>query len=1449
MKDIYKDLKLLEDEQEEQDKDIILDELHSLTHLYKDSEEEGIIETPWYCLLESIASDFGYTQQEMMNFAKDNGYIVFKISPIGSFEGGLAIADKDVDLEMVKANIKKQVEDDFEEEKDIEVKISLQESKLDDLHILKYKYCVEVRDRDDNLIERKFFMSRPQVDKYVEDNYNDVLFDERIDSDELIELENGKDFIGTLVKVIIETKKNESKEEIVEETNEINKELKEECMQVPDEELERLEKQIEELGFEIAIREDNHKDCQHCYRMITKESHQTSDSFNEYIDRLEEVFENFRERAGYPCVFNIGLQDNGYICCNFEIREDGRIIESCEDRIPSKATKLSFRDGKPADDYTKAQLKDIGKHLNMSDDDVANIFPIDKKESLEEEKNINKRFIRVNEEIKKHSIIIDEPNGKDVFEILTNAKYDVRKDESKPILTYVVTKDNKEYDVDDYGYEDDKFFVDLKWKKDLEEDIESSEKKIISDFMTSLNDGFDESKKIGLHAHQLSKIYKNEENKDYSKEYILKVLSKHFNRELTGEETLGQVLNDKYHIDEDIEKHDTLNQKLFDDEELKPEVVEAIKNIANEFVKELGEDGISFTLKDIILLGSNMSYNYTKDSDLDIHLIADSSALECPKELQDKLYGAYRTIFNRNYDITIKGIPAEIYVELDEPRALSNGIYSLNSGWVKKPVQQDIPELDKEAFDELFKVWEDRYNELVNNKEATSQDVEEYINDIYAQRKDGIANEGEFSLKNLLFKEVRNKGYLDNLKELRKELKGKELSLEQLDKDSTKKYNRVEVEDMRENKRAKRPIKENKQSIKDWTTSNVKKYAKAMKILEELVNDEEAFWNIRNSISEIASDKYDEVNLILDNGKIRPITKDELKNKFAVSIEQVGDNNYKSKEELEKFARDTNALKVMFFVYKGQYGGEYSFLYDNEDIARKIAKDYHQKAYAKFDENGEYNEVLVEELKEEITHMTFEELKELADELNKFLEEQQVYYEVYFEDDDTISVDISWGDWKHDHLWFDHVAEKFFNEKGYDVVNVNVDVTDEDGSDTYSAIHSLQLRKHEDKPKEYKMVDSSSVKVEEESLNNLKNKKLREDGVVDTELQAMISSEDDQDEAYIGPFWYDPNKKEVYGQVLTLAKDKPFYKSSHDEKEVRTGTALHKAIWKKEEKRNKDKRFTGDYKQKPRGRVFEVKDDGFKVMVGNWINDYPEAKEEIIDVFQLPKNKTEFVIDKHWDIGHGWSEEIYLEGIRYCEDDNKDALKKERDELWSKMPDCTKDEIQRLIDIRKELGDDEFYTENITREALKEEVESKVRLENPKLVSWSEYYLNYVCDGDVDEYNELYADSMDDFGDEPCQAFFDVSDDKNNYLGTIRVYKFEGNGYWYEIGFKPNEKYVDKEKLDLEDLDVDEDGWMDDSNNSDNLLSEEDFREFLKPYLSKIESALEYSEDEFEDED
>ena len=131
----------------------------------------------------------------------------------------------------------------------------------------------------------------------------------------------------------------------------------------------------------------------------------------------------------------------------------------------------------------------------------------------------------------------------------------------------------------------------------------------------------------------------------------------------------------------------------------------------------------------------------------------------------------------------------------------SNGIYSVMTGkWIKEPVQADIPDLDKEAFDKVFNEWEDKYFELLKKIGKTEEETSEkeiltesnedkselisnFIEDLYDLRKDSIATEGEYGIGNLVFKEFRNLGYLDNLKDLKNEERSKELSLENLNED------------------------------------------------------------------------------------------------------------------------------------------------------------------------------------------------------------------------------------------------------------------------------------------------------------------------------------------------------------------------------------------------------------------------------------------------------------------------------------------------------------------------------------------------------------------------------------------------------------------------------------------------------------------------------------------
>ena len=217
--------------------------------------------------------------------------------------------------------------------------------------------------------------------------------------------------------------------------------------------------------------------------------------------------------------------------------------------------------------------------------------------------------------------------------------------------------------------------------------------------------------------------------------------------------------------------HDELNQKLFNKEELKPEVKEKLKEIAEAFIDylEVNKDAI----KDVVITGSSVSYNYTKYSDIDLHLKVDYNLIheDCP--IVEGYLWACKSTFNKDHDITIYGIPVEVYAESIEEDTVHNGLYSLwQDKWIDKP--NKIPPTDNDS------AVLSKYNEL---KEAADriQDSEvasELIDKIYQMRKAGLQEAGEFSTENLAFKKLRDEGIIERLREMKKQKIDKDLSLE-----------------------------------------------------------------------------------------------------------------------------------------------------------------------------------------------------------------------------------------------------------------------------------------------------------------------------------------------------------------------------------------------------------------------------------------------------------------------------------------------------------------------------------------------------------------------------------------------------------------------------------------------------------------------------------------------
>ena len=266
-------------------------------------------------------------------------------------------------------------------------------------------------------------------------------------------------------------------------------------------------------------------------------------------------------------------------------------------------------------------------------------------------------------------------------------------------------------------------------------------------------------------------------------------------------------------LTEKFEVHKSLNPKLWtSDNKLQNEVKLKLLEIVQQFVDNCE---IPLNVSDVHLVGSNASYNYTAESDLDVHIISNFGLIDAPKEILQAAYNALKTKFNNDYDISVHGVPIELYVEDINSTTLSNGVYSMiEDRWIKfpKPITS-IPEFD---LTDRIKELNDEADFAI--KSNNSDNIENLINKLYLIRKNSLDVDGEYGEGNQLFKELRSEGTLDKLKAAYKIARSGELTLE--------KYLR---EDSRANlisksKRSQKGFERFKKRVKSRVANTVKQY-------------------------------------------------------------------------------------------------------------------------------------------------------------------------------------------------------------------------------------------------------------------------------------------------------------------------------------------------------------------------------------------------------------------------------------------------------------------------------------------------------------------------------------------------------------------------------------------------------------------------------------------------
>ena len=214
----------------------------------------------------------------------------------------------------------------------------------------------------------------------------------------------------------------------------------------------------------------------------------------------------------------------------------------------------------------------------------------------------------------------------------------------------------------------------------------------------------------------------------------------------------------------EYETHNTLNPKLWDGDQLRPGLRDGFMKIANAFYEFLE---VETDLLDVVIIGSSANYNWTEYSDIDLHVIINFAEVNTNFHLVNQLMRAKKSLWNTHYPLTYKGLPIELYAQdLNEVLGSTVGVYSLlHNDWVNKPNHQQVS-VDDAAIHQKAEPYIYDIKRLKPETPNLERKIKQILLRLKRMRQTGLDATGEYSIENMAFKYIRNKGYIERLKEL-----------------------------------------------------------------------------------------------------------------------------------------------------------------------------------------------------------------------------------------------------------------------------------------------------------------------------------------------------------------------------------------------------------------------------------------------------------------------------------------------------------------------------------------------------------------------------------------------------------------------------------------------------------------------------------------------------------
>lgn len=254
-------------------------------------------------------------------------------------------------------------------------------------------------------------------------------------------------------------------------------------------------------------------------------------------------------------------------------------------------------------------------------------------------------------------------------------------------------------------------------------------------------------------------------NKDY-----LTILRENLQENLYDEVSMNDInLNP-------LEPKPQLNPRFWINGKLNSKVRLKLMDIADDFIQTLNIKWVKPL--DIVFTGSLANYNWTKYSDIDIHVIMNYEEVYKNVEFVKEYFEMKKYSWVQDHDsLRIYGFPVELYVEDSNDAASSSGVYSIERNkWIVEPKPFDDNEFDEQYVKKTAAKLMTQVDELSDMIDSTD---DEYKMDVLSKkvkrlndkvkfiRQKSLKKDGEMGNGNIIYKAMRNAGYIDKLWDLK----------------------------------------------------------------------------------------------------------------------------------------------------------------------------------------------------------------------------------------------------------------------------------------------------------------------------------------------------------------------------------------------------------------------------------------------------------------------------------------------------------------------------------------------------------------------------------------------------------------------------------------------------------------------------------------------------------